>query len=51
MSKEAEFAFITKNPSQFESIYRSPSQNNDEFDLFLSKYGKLLIGMKNCKSH
>lgn len=51
MSKEAEFVFITKNPSQLESIYRSPSQNNDEFDFFLSKFEKHLIGMKNGKPH
>ena len=27
-------------------IYRSPSQNNDEFDLFLSNFEKLIIDMK-----
>ena len=30
-------------------IYRSPSQKNDELDLFLSNFEKLLIDTKNCK--
>ena len=32
-------------------IYRSPSQNNDEFDLFLSNLEKIIINVKNRKPH
>ena len=32
-------------------IYRSPSQNSDEFDLFLSKFEKLVIDIKNRKPY
>ena len=32
-------------------IYRSPSQNSDEFDLFLSNFEKLLIDIKNRKPY
>ena len=30
-------------------IYRSPSQNNSEFDLFLSNFGKLLSNINERK--
>ena len=30
-------------------IYRISSQNNDEFDLFLSNFEKLKIDIRNCK--
>ena len=30
-------------------IYRSPSQNHDEFDSFLSNFQKLLQDIENCK--
>ena len=32
-------------------IYRSPSQNNDEFDLSLSNFEKLIIYIKNRKPY
>ena len=32
-------------------IYRSPSQNSDEFDLFLSNFEKLVIDIKNRKPY
>ena len=32
-------------------IYRSPSQNNNEFDLFLSNFEKLIIDTKNRKPY
>ena len=32
-------------------IYRSPSQNINEFGLFLSNFEKLIIDMKNRKSY
>ena len=32
-------------------IYRSPSQNNDEFNLFLSNFEKLIIDIKNRKPY
>ena len=33
------------------AIYLSPSQNNDEFDLFLSDFEKFIIDIKNRKSY
>ena len=32
-------------------ICRSSSQNNDQFDLFLSNFEKLIIDTKNCKPY
>ena len=32
-------------------LYRSSSQNNDEFDLFSSNFEKLIIDIKNRKPY